>query len=147
MHKWVSVFFLIVATMGAAAAQDLSSFTATSERMAAAFKVGDVETISQMYAEDARILPPGRDIIQGREIQGREAIKAFWNEDIKGMSDVVLSTVDVKGLGDSDLREIGQISGKTTGDNPQDFAGKYITIWHKTGDSWQITDDIWNLNK
>jgi ketosteroid isomerase-like protein len=64
--------FLIVATMGAAAAQDLTSFTAVSERMAAAFKVGDVETISQMYAEDARILPPGRDIIQGRE-----AIKAF----------------------------------------------------------------------
>jgi uncharacterized protein (TIGR02246 family) len=142
MRKWVSVFFLFVATIGTAAAQDLSSFTATSEQLAAAFKSGDVETITQMYADDARILPPGKDIIQGRE-----AIKAFWTEDIKGMSDVVLSTVDVKGLGDSDVREIGQFTGKSTGDNPQEFTGKYITIWHQADDSWQITDDIWNLNK
>jgi ketosteroid isomerase-like protein len=142
MLKWVLGIFLIVATTATAAAQDLSSFQAAAERMATALKSGDVETIGQMYAEDARILPPGRDIIQGRE-----AIKTFWTEDLKGMSDMALTTVDVKGLGDNDVREIGQFSGKTTGDNPQDFAGKYITIWHKAGDSWQISDDIWNLNK
>lgn len=107
MRKWVSAIFLIVAATAVAAAQDLSSFQAAAERMATALKSGDVETISQMYAEDARILPPGRDIIQGRE-----AIKAFWTEDIKGMTDMALTTVDVKGLGDSDVREIGQFSGK-----------------------------------
>jgi hypothetical protein len=57
MRKWVSAFFLIVAATAAAAAQDLSSFQAAAERMATALKSGDVEIISQMYAEDARILP------------------------------------------------------------------------------------------
>jgi ketosteroid isomerase-like protein len=130
--------------MGVAAAQDLSSFQATAEKMTAAFKSGDAQTISQMYAyaEDARLLPPGRDIIQGRE-----AIKAFWTEEVRGMSDVVLNPIDVKGLGESDLREVGQFTGKTTGDTPQEFTGKYVTIWHKSGDNWQITDDIWNMNK
>jgi uncharacterized protein (TIGR02246 family) len=142
MRKWISAIFLIVATMGVAAAQDLSSFQATAEKMAAAFKSGDAATISQMYAEDARILPPGRDIIQGRE-----AIKAFWTEEVKGMSDVVLNPIDVKTLGEGDLREVGQFTGKTTGDNPQEFTGKYVTIWHNAGDQWQITDDIWNMNK
>jgi hypothetical protein len=34
-----------------------------------------------------------------------------------------------------------------TGNDPQRFAGKYITIWQKSGDKWEIKEDIWNLNK
>lgn len=142
MHRWIMIFLVAVATIGGAAAQDMSSFHAAAERMATALKGGDIEVIAQSYAEDARILPPGREIIQGRE-----AIKAFWAADIKGMSDFNITTLDVKPLGESDVRELGQFSGRTIGDNPQEFTGKYITIWHKSGDNWQITDDIWNLNK
>jgi len=142
MRKWVSAFFLIVATMGAAVAQDMSSFQASAERMAAALKSLDVDAITQMYAEDARILPPGKDIIQGRE-----AIKAFWIEDLKTTAEITVTQVDAKPLGDSNVLEIGRFSGKTAGDNPEEFAGKFITIWHKVGDDWKATDDIWNLNK
>lgn len=142
MHRWIMIFLVAVATIGGAAAQDMSSFHAAAERMATALKGGDIEVIAQSYAEDARILPPGREIIQGRE-----AIKAFWAADIKGMSDFNIATLDVKPLGENDVRELGQFSGRTIGDNPQEFTGKYITIWHKSGDNWQISDDIWNLNK
>ena len=142
MRRMILGIVIFIATVAGAAAQDLGSFHTAAEKMAAALKSGDIEGIAQSYADDARILPPGREIIQGRE-----AIKAFWTEDIKGITDFNISTLDVKPLGDSDVREIGQFTGKTAGDNPQDFTGKYITIWHKNGDTWQITDDIWNLNK
>ena len=105
-------------------------------------KKGDAQAVSETYAEDARIFPPGRAMIKGRE-----AIKAFWVEDVKGASDVVVTTIDIKAFGDSDLREVGKFTGKTTGNDPQPFAGKYITIWQKSGDKWEIKDDIWNLDK
>ena len=142
MRSLLYAMFLVFAASGFAAAQDLSSFHASAEKLAAAFKKGDVEGITQAYADNARIFPPGRETIQGRE-----AVKAFWVEDVKGSSDLVLTIVDVKAFGDSDLREVGKFTGKTTGNDPQTFAGKYITIWHKSGDKWEITEDIWNLDK
>lgn len=142
MRKSIVAICLLVLMGAAAGAQDLTSFNESAERLATALKSGDVEAISQMYADDARILPPGRDIIEGRG-----AIKDFWAVEIKNMSDFTISTLDVKPLGDSHVREIGKFTGKTTGSNPQEFTGKFITIWQKIGDGWQVTDDIWNLDK
>ena len=142
MRSLLYAMLIVFAVTGVAAAQDLSSFNATAEKYAAALKKGDAQAVSETYAEDARIFPPGRAMIKGRE-----AIKAFWVEDVKGASDVVVTTIDIKAFGDSDLREVGKFTGKTTGNDPQPFAGKYITIWQKSGDKWEIKDDIWNLDK
>jgi ketosteroid isomerase-like protein len=142
MRSLLYAMLIVFAVTGVAAAQDLSSFNATAEKLAAAYKKGDAQTISEAYAEDARIFPPGREMIKGRD-----AIKAFWVEDVKGSSDLVVTTIDIKTFGDSDLREVGKFTGKTTGNDPKPFAGKYITIWQKSGDKWEIKDDIWNLDK
>jgi uncharacterized protein (TIGR02246 family) len=141
MRKWIFGTILFIGLMSSAAAQDMSGLEEAGKRFEAAMQSDDAETIAQLYAEDARILPPGKEIIQGRD-----AIKAFWTEDLKGVTDVTLTVVDTKQLGDS-VREIGQFTVKTAGDNPQELTGKFVTIWRKVGDNWQITDDIWNMNK
>jgi ketosteroid isomerase-like protein len=77
MRSLLYAVLLFFAATDFVAAQDLSSFHATAEKLAAAFNKSDVEAITQAYADDARIFPPGRDIIQGRD-----AVKAFWVDDV-----------------------------------------------------------------
>jgi ketosteroid isomerase-like protein len=51
---------------------------------------------------------------------------------------------DVKPLGPAAAREIGTFSLKTKGPNPQEVTGKYIVVWEKVGNDWQLAADIWN---
>jgi hypothetical protein len=52
--------------------------------------------------------------------------------------------LDVKPLGPAAAREIGTFSLKTKGPNPQEVAGKYVVVWEKAGNDWQLAADIWN---
>ena len=142
MRKLLLVSVAAIALGGHAAAQELSIIQAHNDRFAAALKSGDMETIGQTYAEDARIFPPGAEMIQGRE-----AIQGYWKGAAATVADAKLTAVEVKPLGDSHAREIGSFSLKTKGDSPQEIVGKYIVIWQKVGDDWKMSDDIWNMNK
>jgi len=142
MRKLLLVSVAVIVVFGHAAAQELTTIQAHNDRFAAALKSGDMETIGQTYAEDARIFPPGAEMIEGRE-----AIQGYWKSAADTLADAKLTAVEVKPLSNNYAREIGTFSLKTKGENPQEIAGKYIVIWQKVGDDWKISDDIWNMNK
>ena len=127
---------------GPAAAQDKATIDKLNEQFAAAFNKGDSAAVAAMYTEDAVLLPPGADMVKGRE-----NIRAFWAKMAEQVQDVKLTTMDVKPLGPEAAREIGTFSLKTKGAQPEEVSGKYVVVWQKAGSDWKLATDIWNSNK
>jgi ketosteroid isomerase-like protein len=123
-------------------ALDVSEFQKMNNQLGAQFAKGDAAVISQMYSADATVLPPGSDMVKGRE-----NIEKLWKGAIDGMSDLQITTKEVLPLSGDAVREIGTFTAKTKGDNSQDIAGKFTVLWVREGSSWKINTDIWNMSK
>lgn len=106
-----------------------------------AFRQGDAAGVASCYTEQARILPPGSEMLQGRA-----AIQSFWQAVIKsGVTEAKLETLDVEGREAGLVREIGQYvltvqQGHETVYSP----GKYVVIWKQEAGNWKLDVDIWN---
>ena len=97
---------------------------------------GDVATLASLYAEDAVLLPPDHE-----PIQGREAIGAFWRQGTDEGLEVTNLAVEVDG-------NLGYLVGRyhlpATDEEPAD-SGKYVMCLKRQRDgSWKLTADIWN---
>jgi ketosteroid isomerase-like protein len=99
------------------------------------------DALDKVYTANARILPPGAPMVEGRE-----AIKGFWKQAIAGMDvkSVVLSTVNAEVTGDS-VVEIGRAELTTNGG--QIVAVKYVVHWKQEDGLWKWHTDIWNPNQ
>ena len=128
-----------LAVIGPASALDKAAFQKEEEKFAAALNRGDVAAVAEFYVENAYLLPPGSEIVQGRS-----NIQAFWKKMIEQGSDLKLTTVDVKPLGSDAARSIGTFTYKTKGQQPQEVAGKYVLVLQRIGDDWKIETDIFN---
>jgi uncharacterized protein (TIGR02246 family) len=97
---------------------------------------GDVATLASLYAEDAMLLPPDHE-----PIQGRRAIRAFWQQGTDEGLAVTNLAVEVNGnLG----YLVGQYHLPATDEEPAD-SGKYVMCLKREQDgSWKVTADIWN---
>jgi uncharacterized protein (TIGR02246 family) len=111
----------------------------------AAFNGGDMAALASLYAEDARVMPPGGEIVRGRQ-----AIQQFWQaaREQMGIRSVRLDTQDVESS--SDLgREIGSA---TLEIQPSDglstsLTVKYLVVWKRSANGdWQLAVDMWNTN-
>jgi len=137
--------FLVAALMLCAApamAQSKAAIQKLNDAWTAAFNKGDGQAVAAMYAENAYVLPPGGDMIQGRD-----KIAAFWTDAVQKLGDVKLTTVDIVRLGRSAALEIGTVSLKTKGDQSQAIEGKYAVVWREIDGQWLLASDIWNANK
>ncbi len=108
----------------------------------AAFNAGDGAAVAALYSEDAVLLPPG-----GERIDGRAEIQTFWQGAIdSGLKAEFLHAVEVEARGDM-AAEIGVFLLIAPGDGgPTKIPGKYIVIWKRNGHTWQLHRDIWNTN-
>jgi uncharacterized protein (TIGR02246 family) len=106
------------------------------------FNKGDFAGVASLYTPDASAFPPGSPVVRGRD-----AIGAMWKGMAEKVGDPELTTLDVKPLGPAAAREIGTFSLKTKGPNPEEVTGKYVVIWEKIGNDWQLAADIWNDGK
>ena len=106
----------------------------------AAFNAGDAAKIAGFYSEDAALLPPGAD-----RVDGRPAIQTFWQGAIDaGMTMVDLSTIEVHARNDM-AAEVGAFILRVPGDSgTTDVEGQYIVIWKRDGHTWQLYRDVWN---
>lgn len=104
-------------------------------------KNGEIDALDNIYTVDARILPPGANLIQGRA-----QIKAFWQQAIAGLGlkGAKLTTVDAQAAGDSVI-EVGQAT--LTLDQGQMLTVKYVVHWKEEAGLWKWHIDIWNMNQ
>jgi uncharacterized protein (TIGR02246 family) len=121
---------------------DKATIEKLNDAFVSAFNKGDFAAVGAMYGEDATALPPGSTMINGRS-----NIQAFWTQAGQGISDVKLTTVDVKPLGPDSAREIGTFSLMTKGQQSQQVVGKYVVVWQRVGIDWKLATDIWNADK
>ena len=102
---------------------------------------GDAAGLARCYTEQARIIPPDSEMMQGRA-----AIQAFWQAVMNsGVTEVKLETLDLDSGGDELAREIGRFvltikQGSETVYSP----GKYVVLWKLEAGSWKLDVDIWN---
>jgi ketosteroid isomerase-like protein len=100
---------------------------------------GNVGAVEWIYTADARILPPGADMVSGRL-----AIQQFWTGAIKGLGlrRAVLETIDAMPTGDG-VVEIGRAELETASG---DLSVKYVVYWRQEQGRWKWHVDIWNPN-
>ena len=137
---------LLVAGLALAASPALAQSKATIDKLndawSAAFNNGDAGAVAAMYADDATVLPPGAPMVKGAT-----AIKDLWAGEAKALGDIKLTTVELHTMGEVMAYEIGTVTAKTKATPPQDVAGKYVVVWRRSGTSWKIAADIFNLDK
>ncbi len=100
----------------------------------------NIDALDRVYTANARILPPGTEMVSGRE-----NIKNFWRAAIDALhvTAVRLETVDFELQGDTGV-EIGratlELAGGTTA------VGKYVVVWKQEDGAWKWHVDVWNMN-
>ena len=96
--------------------------------------------LDQVYTLHARILPPGADLIEGRE-----KIMDFWRAAVTGMNvqDAKLVSVNAHLAGDSVI-EVGRA--QLFLPEGQSAEVKYVVEWKQEDGAWKWHTDIWNMN-
>ena len=102
----------------------------------------NTEALDRVYTRNARILPPGAAMVEGRE-----NIKTFWRGAIEALdvSSVKLETRDFQQLGDSGV-EIGQATLMFRAAGSAPAVMKYVVVWKREDGAWKWDVDIWNPN-
>lgn len=102
---------------------------------------GNYEALADAYCKDGIILPPGADIIKGRE-----AIKQRWILP-EGLSVPYHKIIpkEIKIIGDY-AYDIGYYEGRTVRKDKSEVSwkGKYLIVWKKEDNDWKIYADAWN---
>ena len=142
MRLGALAFGLIILSAGAARSDDLATIQALNDRLAASFNAADGARIAGMYTDDAILMPPG-----GKLIKGRGGIEKYWTATAPTVADTKLVAVAGKVIGEADAQEAGSFIARSRGARPRDIAGKFVIIWRKIGNDWQVAVDIWNMDR
>jgi uncharacterized protein (TIGR02246 family) len=131
---------VLLGACGAVADGDESRARAAIEaavnRYVTASNEGDAEALTGLYADDAVLLPPDHE-----PIQGRAAIADYWRQGTDPGLEVSTLRIEVDG-------DIGYLIGRynlpATAEEPAD-SGKYVLCLRRQADgAWKLTADIWN---
>ena len=131
-----------VAAFAVEASKDEAAIRAINPAWVKAYNAVDAKAISALYAEQAVLLPPGAPAANGNA-----AIRAYLAKDMAesakaGVTFSLSPKTDVGVSGDlgweSGAYAVKAKSGATV------EAGKYLTVYKKTGGKWLIIRDTWN---
>jgi ketosteroid isomerase-like protein len=123
-----------------ALAQLQSDIEAANRAFMGAVKRSDVDEFIQLYTEDAVLLLPGREPLEGRE----GARTFFASFQARGVREIRLTTIEVEGTGDT-AWERGS-SESVGADGIVIGRGKYIVIWKRLAGDWKLYRDILNAS-
>lgn len=117
------------------------AISAVYDKFASAVERGDAGAISALYTEDAQILPPGGNIVSGRD-----ALPAFWAATLgMGIKRCSFQTLEVEEHGDIAI-EIGRATLYAEGDVQIDTP-KYLVVWKRHAGEWLMHRDIFNSDQ
>jgi ketosteroid isomerase-like protein len=114
----------------------------TEARFSSLFSIGDMQSLSELYTEDAQVMAPNTT-----PVNGRAAIQSFWKSAREaGVKKLDVKTIETSGTGGDTTYEMGTYvlyggAGEVVDE------GKYIVIWRRNGKSWYLYRDIWNSNR
>ena len=110
---------------------------AGNQAFIATFFRGDAQAVANLYTEDAKVIAPGAAVASGHA-----AIAIFWQAVMDThVKAITLNTDVVESVGDL-AYEDGIV--KIVGANDEVTEGRYVVVWKKVGDTWQLHRDIWN---
>jgi len=141
MRRIVLVIAFLTALVAPALAQK-AKIEAVNAKWTELFNKGDFEGLAQLYTIDATAFPPGSAMVRGRA-----AIAKMWKTMAEQVSDPKITTLEVKRLSPSVVREIGTFSLMTKGSSPKEVSGKYLVVWERVRGDWKLAADIWNDGK
>ena len=102
------------------------------------------DVLDQIYTTDARILPPGRLMVTGRQ-----EIKGFWFDIIRSYNgkSATLLPLEVIPAGEG-VVEVGRgvLTAEPAGSPEVQVDFKYVVFWKQEEGLWKWHVDIWNLS-
>ncbi len=116
---------------------------AVNAQFVEAVNAGDAAAVAGFYTDDASLLPPEAEMIQGMA-----AVQEFWAAGLpEGGSALTLNTVSVDGAGEF-AYEVGTWSMPAAeGEGGAVEQGKYLVVWKRGEDgNWKLHADIWNTS-
>ena len=144
----IALVLLVAAAASARALNDPDSAAAAASigQAASAFsralESGDAEGMAAQYVDDATVVPPN-----GRLVQGREAILAFWtprNPEFRTLEHSL--TTDRLEVAEDVAVEVGtwRQRSQLREEAPRESAGRYMVVWRRLPDgSWRMQFDTW----
>lgn len=109
------------------------------------FAKADSESLANLYAEDALVMPPG-----GPAVTGRPAIKTFLAGMATGAKTAGISLKQGTVTGSDVSGDMGWISGTYTVQDSTGAtldSGNYMSVHHRTNGAWLYIRDIWNSDR
>jgi ketosteroid isomerase-like protein len=105
-----------------------------------AFNAGDAAALANLYAEDARSIPP-----TGGVITGRSGIESFWREDIGSGGGVTELTSD-SSITQGDLLHVDGAYEVASKEGVVLGRGQYQQLWRRVDGQWKVQHEIWRLD-
>ena len=145
MKRTGLVFLVIIytATFAQAQRQVRTAIEANTKQFIEAFNRGDATAVANMYAMNARLLPPNSEMIEGRA-----NIQKFWQgASTAGMRLTALDIVDLDVRGNTAI-EVGRYTATMPGAGGAMTTdkGKYVVVWKREGRNWKLAIDVFNTN-
>ena len=114
------------------------AFMSICQQFQKSIEQGDLGNIGNLYTEDAKILPPNMDMLEGRD-----SIQAFWQRASEmGIKSYQPEILEVEYSGN-----LGFFVGKYTlygNENKIINKGKFITVFKNIDGEWRVYRDIFN---
>ena len=115
---------------------DVDTINKTVEELETRFNSKDPDKVAELFAANAVVMPPNQSTARARD-----AVKQYYvGRFAEGATDLELEAKDVSGVG-----TLGYASGDyrlnlaaAAGNAPQRDRGKFVWIFRKTGERWQI---------
>jgi ketosteroid isomerase-like protein len=111
-----------------------------TETWSQALNAGDAAALSALYADGARVLPPG-----GPALVGRADIETYWKADI-GSGGTTTTVTPVAATAQGDLLHVeGNYEAKGK-DGTMLARGQYEQLWARTGGAWRVQHEFWRID-
>ena len=124
---------------------DLAAFDDLREREMAAFSAGDMETLREVFASDAALLPPNEPGFQGTD--NMESWLAAMQEQVS--LEAAYTDSDVTLAGDWAFERVAftlTLTPRAGGEAVQE-TGKGVHVYQRQADgTWKIVLDAWNMD-
>ena len=134
-----------MATTGAAREDVVRSIHAIDREFMDAVAAQDGDRVAALYAEDARIMMPGRPTISGRS-----EILGFYKAAFQGLvKSILLDTTDIE-VSDDLAYATGsnRIELTPPGEAPREERGKYVVVYRRVSAAdWKVVIDSYSNNE